>query len=190
MNRIYTRSGDKGFTSVHGGIRVAKTDIRIEANGCLDELNVAIGSVRTLLSAFHQWQKILREIQINLMTIMSIVSTQSHMRALNPNSLAPDLVKQLEDTIDSINSECTSPASFILPGGTPIASQLHQARVITRKSERRLWALHEIDTVPELVLTYINRLSDLFFVMARHNLQHSGCQEEIWKEFGYKRNRP
>ena len=185
--RIYTRTGDKGTTAIHGGHRVAKTDIRIEANGCIDELNVAIGILRTILEPKHLWQSALRGIQLELMAIMSIVATKSEMRHSNPNSIAPDAVERMEKLIDDLNSECTPPDSFILPGGTPVAAQLHQCRVLARRAERRLWSLHDQDEVPEIILCYFNRLSDLFCIMARWELQHSGCREEIWREFGYKR---
>lgn len=187
MNRIYTRTGDKGQTSIHGGIRVPKTDIRIEANGSLDELNVAIGMIRTSIPNEHQWQPVLKDIQFNLMTLMSIVATRSEMRVNNPNSLPETLIADLEKTIDNINAECVSADSFILPGGTHLVSLLHQARVVSRRAERNLWHLNCQDSVPENILVYINRLSDLFFIMARFELQNSGCQEEIWRQFGYKR---
>ncbi len=187
MRRIYTRTGDKGMTAIHGGVRVSKTDIRIEANGTLDELNVAVGSIRTSLSLDHNWQSILREIQLNLMTIMSLIATRSDMRDCNPNSLPEDIVEQSEKIIDELNSACSLPDTFILPGGTFLASLIHQARVLGRRAERRLWKLNEQDEVPEVILRYLNRLSDLFFIMARYELQQSGCQEEIWREFGYKR---
>ncbi len=187
MNRIYTRTGDKGTTAIHGGERVAKTDIRIEANGCIDELNVAVGILRTMLDSNHQWQKDLKEIQLNLMAMMSIVATRSGLRSENPNKIDNDVVEKIEQLIDGINQECTPADSFTLPGGTPIAGQLHQCRVLTRRAERRLWSLNEQDEVPENILCYFNRLSDLFFVMARWELQYSGHQEEIWREFGYKR---
>lgn len=187
MKRIYTKSGDRGFTRIYGGIWVPKTDIRIEANGCLDELNVAIGTIRTSLPDYHPWHSFLHDNQLNLMNIMSIVATIYDMREENPNSIADDLVEKTENFIDSLNSECTPPDCFILPGGTPLASLLHQARVAARRAERRLWSLNEIDELPAIILKYINRLSDLFFVMARWELLHSGHEEEIWKEFGYKR---
>lgn len=187
MNRIYTRTGDSGTTAIHGGLRVPKTDIRIEANGCIDELNVAVGSVRTSLQADHEWQPLLRGIQLNLMTAMSLVATRSDMREKNPNSLPEDLVDALEHCIDEINRQCSPADSFILPGGIPLASSLHQARVLARKAERWLWRLHEEDPVPEIILIYLNRLSDLFFIMSRYELQQSDCKEEIWREFGYKR---
>lgn len=187
MNRIYTRTGDSGTTAIHGGLRVAKTDIRIEANGCIDELNVAVGSVRTSLLSDHEWQPLLRGVQLNLMTAMSLVATRSDMSEKNPSSLPKDLVDALEHCIDEINRQCSPADSFILPGGTPLASSLHQARVLARKAERWLWRLHEEDPVPEIILIYLNRLSDLFFIMSRYELQQADCKEEIWREFGYKR---
>lgn len=187
MRRIYTRTGDKGITAIHGGIRVAKTHIRIEANGCVDELNVAIGILRTVLSGKYQWQDTLKDIQLYLMSMMSLIATPSEMRADNPNVIPDDIVEQTEKIIDEITRDCTPPDSFILPGGTSIAAQLHQCRVLARRAERRLWQLNEEDEVPDNILRYFNRLSDLFFVMARWELQHSESQEEIWKEFGYKR---
>lgn len=187
MNRIYTRTGDKGMTAIHGGLRVPKTDMRIEANGTLDELNVAVGAIRTSLPANHIWQTKLREIQLNLMTLMSLVATQSSERRNNPNHLPDTLVGDLEHWIDDINSQCTPPDCFVLPGGTPLATLIHQARVTARRAERNLWRLNELDPVPEHILQYVNRLSDLFFIMARYELQYSGCLEEVWREFGYKR---
>lgn len=187
MNRIYTRTGDKGTTSIHGGLRVPKTDIRIEANGCLDELNVAIGTIRTVLRVDHGWQALLKQIQLNLMDSMSLVATKTDMRENNPNNLPDALIEMIEYNIDEINKNCTPADSFILPGGTTLASLLHQARVSARKAERWLWRLHEVDTLPETILIYINRLSDLFFIMARYELLQSDCKEEIWREFAYKR---
>ena len=175
MRRIYTRTGDSGTTAVHGGLRVSKTDVRIEANGCID------------LPSDHEWQPFLKEIQLNLMTAMSLVATRSDMRTQNPNSLPDDIVALLEKKIDQINLQCSPATCFILPGGTPLASELHLARVLARKAERWLWRLHEEDKVPSEILIYLNRLSDLFFIMARYELQQSECSEEIWREFGYKR---
>ncbi|TGY02684.1 cob(I)yrinic acid a,c-diamide adenosyltransferase [Muribaculum sp. NM65_B17] len=187
MKRIYTRTGDSGTTAIHGGLRVLKTDVRIEANGCIDELNVAIGIVRTSMPSDHEWQPLLKEIQLNLMTSMSLVATRSDMKEKNPNSLPDNLVELLEKQIDAINALCTPDTSFILPGGTPLASELHHTRVLARKAERWLWKLHEVDAVPMEILIYLNRLSDLFFIMSRYELQQSECSEEIWRQFGYKR---
>ena len=123
MKRIYTRTGDKGMTRIHGGIRVPKDDIRIEANGCLDELNTVIGIIRSLLSQGHEWQSILLDIQRNLMIVMSHVATPSDIREQNPNVLPVDIVKVCEQTMDSLTAKMDDSRHFILPGGTPIADR-------------------------------------------------------------------
>jgi ATP:cob(I)alamin adenosyltransferase len=187
MKRIYTRTGDQGTTAIHGGQRVPKDDIRIEANGTLDELNVAIGTVRSLLPATHEGQPLLRDIQLQLMTVMSLVATPADRRDANPNRLPEGLVAQIEAQIDALTARCGASDYFILPGGTPAAAALHQARVTARRAERRLWTLHRQDPLPEDVLPYVNRLSDLFFVMARAEMMRQSADEERWKLFAYKR---
>lgn len=190
MNRIYTRTGDKGTTGIHGGRRVAKDDIRIEANGDLDELNCQIGVVRSTLAAEVQvWDEILHEIQKNLMTVMSLVATPSAERDSNPNELPENLVARCEATMDVLTEESGPGLHFLLPGGTPLAAQLQMARAICRRAERRLWTLNRQDPVPEEILIYINRLSDLFFVMARCDLARQNWPEERWKAFAYKNRR-
>lgn len=187
MKRIYTRSGDRGTTAIHGGGRVPKTDIRIEANGTLDELNVAIGTVRSFLPADHEWQAALKDIQMRMMALMSIVATPADKRTGNPNSMPDDCVTGIEHIIDNISAASGDSEYFVLPGGSPVASFLHQCRVVARRAERRLWQLHEKDAVPEIILQYINRLSDLFFVMARAQAQIGAIGEERWKQVAYKR---
>lgn len=187
MRRIYTRTGDKGTTSIHGGERVAKDDIRIEANGCIDELNAVIGIVRSLLPSEHTWQSTLFIIQRNLMIVMSQVATPSAIRAGNPNTLPEDMVSGCEQIMDSLMAEMKDNAYFILPGGTPVSAQLQFARTVARRAERRLWTLHRQDELPESILRFINRLSDLFFVMARYEMQQQNWTEEKWQSFAYKR---
>lgn len=187
MKRIYTRMGDYGLTAIHGGRRVSKTDTRIEANGSLDELNVAIGIVRTLMPPEHRWQPALRDVQLRLMSLMSIVATPDSDRGNNPNTLPDSIVESVERLIDEVAAECGEPEYFILPGGTQLSAFLHQARVTARRAERRLWSLNDADTVPGVILRYINRLSDLFFIMARCEALSSGMGEERWKQFSYKR---
>lgn len=189
MTRIYTRTGDNGTTAIHGHRRVAKTDIRIEANGTLDELNVAIGVVRAHLTTDDPRQDILHAIQINIMTSMSLVATPDDIRHKNPNSLPENMVEDVEKTIDEIAARCSSPTHFILPGGTPLSAFLHSARVTCRRAERRLWELNESDAVPPLILKYINRISDLFFFMAKEASEESGREEDRWKSFAYKREK-
>lgn len=187
MKRIYTRTGDCGMTRIFGGERVAKDDVRIEANGCLDELNTVVGIVRSLLSADHPWQNLLHDVQINLMVTMSHVATPSAIRSQNPNQLDDGIIECCECEMDRMTERMDDNHHFILPGGTPIAAQLHFARVVCRRAERRLWTLHREDTLPEQTLRYINRLSDLFFVMARFELHQQEWSEERWQAFNYKR---
>lgn len=187
MRKIYTRTGDKGTTGIHGGERVAKDNIRIEANGCVDELNAVIGMVRSLLPQEHEWQSLLFVIQKNLMAVMSHVATPSALRAKNPNVLPEDLVAMCEEAMDGLMMQLEDNGYFILPGGTLVSAQLQFARTITRRAERRLWSLHREDELPEIILRFINRLSDLFFVMARYEMQQQNWTEEKWQSFAYKR---
>ena len=187
MRKIYTRTGDNGTTGIFGGERLEKDDIRIEANGTIDELNTVIGIVRSLLPEEEEWQGWLYEIQMELMACMSHVATPSIKRHENPNTLRTDLVTIFEQRMDAMNAAMEDNGYFILPGGTQISAQLHQARVIARRAERRLCTLHKQDPVPQSLLTFINRLSDLFFVMARYEMYCQHWPEEKWKAFGYKR---
>lgn len=187
MARVYTKTGDKGTTSIHGGIRVPKDDIRIEANGCIDELNAQIGIIRSMVGDDNVWQQKLFTIQRTLMDIMSHVATLSSMRLQNPNPLPVGMDKYCEQWMDELSLELTDNGYFLLPGGTPLASQLHLARTITRRAERRLWSLNREDEVPAEILRFFNRLSDLFFVMARYELKKQQWPEEKWKKFAYKR---
>lgn len=187
MKCIYTRTGDKGMTRIHGGERVPKDDIRIEANGCLDELNTMIGMVRALLPIEHDWQLFLHTTQRNLMSVMSHVATPSAIRDQNPNILPEGMVADCEQMIDALTVQMDDDGYFILPGGTLVSSQLHWARVVCRRAERRLWTLHRKDEIPELILSYMNRLSDLFFIMARFEMHQQQWPEERWQAFTYKR---
>ncbi len=187
--RIYTRGGDKGKTKIHGGDRVDKDDIRIEANGTLDELNSMIGIVRSILQAEHEIQPVLYRVQREMMSIMSHVATPSAIRHNNPNPLDETIVEWVESVIDDLTGRMGESSNFILPGGTVASAHLQYARTIARRAERRLWTLNKTDTVPDLVLRFINRLSDLLFTMARFELQSTGNPEEVWKDFLYKRKK-
>ena len=208
MKRIYTRTGDAGTTGIHGGARVPKDDIRIEANGDLDELNCQLGVIRSMLrcpvkpgmtervkpgmtenQSESPIDVILHKVQATLMTVMSLVATPSAERDKNPNQLPENLVADCEATIDLFTEQAGPALHFILPGGTPLAAQLQLARAVCRRAERRLWTLHKQDPLPEEILQYINRLSDLLFVMARQELARQDWPEERWKAFAYK-NQP
>ena len=204
--RIYTRSGDGGTTGIHGGDRVPKDDIRIEANGALDELNCHLGVIRSALAQPEPFRadipgsghpsecpppvdSLLHTVQNNLMAMMSQVATPAAKRAENPNRLPEDLVPAIEAQIDALTEEVGENSHFLLPGGTPLAAQMQLARAVCRRAERRLWTLHRQDPLPEAILQYINRLSDLLFVMARRELSRQQWPEERWNAFTYKRTR-
>lgn len=164
-----------------------KDDIRIEANGCLDELNALLGIIRSLLPETDEWQHKLYFIQRNLMVVMSHVATPSALREQNPNELPQDLGKFCEEWMDEMMSQLEDNGYFILPGGTPLSAQLQYARAVTRRAERRLWTLHRKDALPQGILRFVNRLSDLLFVMARFEMQRQQWPEEKWQSFAYKR---
>lgn len=189
MRKIYTRTGDEGMTGIHGGERVPKDDIRIEANGCLDELNTLFGIIRSMLPETDEWQEKLYFIQHSMMIVMSHVATPSDIRDRNPNELPQDLDKFCEDWMDEMMSQLEDNGYFILPGGTPLAAQLQNARAVARRAERRLWTLNRTDEVPGEILRFINRLSDLLFVMARFEMQRQQWPEEKWMKFSYKRKK-
>lgn len=189
MRKIYTRTGDEGMTGIHGGERVPKDDIRIEANGCLDELNTLLGIIRSMLPETDEWQEKLYFIQHSMMIVMSHVATPSAIRDSNPNELPQGLEKFCEDWMDGMMSQLEDNGYFILPGGTPLAAQLQNARAVARRAERRLWTLNRTDEVPGEILRFINRLSDLLFVMARFEMQRQQWPEEKWMKFSYKRKK-
>ena len=178
MKRIYTRTGDRGTTGIHGGERVEKDDIRIEANGCIDELNTVIGIIRSLLPIDHTWQEMLHHIQYELMIVMSHVATPSAIREKNPNVLSDNLASYCEQQMDIMMAQLESKKGFLLPGGTTVSAQCQFARTVTRRAERRLWTLNRQDPVPDVILTFINRLSDLLFVMARFDMHQQNWPEE------------
>ena len=189
--KIYTRGGDKGKTGIHGGQRVDKDDIRIEANGTLDELNSLLGLIRALVGEGHEWQEMLCYIQRSLMVVMSHVATPAALRPENPNVLPEGLDSYCEQQIDRLNGAMQHPSThFVLPGGNVISAQCHMARTIARRAERRLWTLNREDEVTPDILRFVNRLSDLLFTMARWEMDKQGAMEERWKAFLYKKKSP
>lgn len=167
MKRIYTKTGDQGMTRIRGGLAVAKDDIRIETNGTLDELNAIIGIVCAYLPEAHPWKILLEEIQQEMLIIMSHVATPDGK--VNPKPLrAAELTRRFEEEIDQMLSENKAPVGFIIPGGTQVTAYLHLARTVARRGERRLWTLHRQHPLCEEIPCFMNRLSDLLFVMACH----------------------
>ncbi|MES2701708.1 MAG: cob(I)yrinic acid a,c-diamide adenosyltransferase [Bacteroidota bacterium] len=182
MFKIYTKTGDKGGTSLIGGVRVPKSHIRIESYGTVDELNSMLGMVNDMAAnaAISEW---LREIQDRLFTIGSVLATNPDKEV---KMKLPDLhendVTWLEQRIDEMNEVLPEMRSFILPGGNLAASTCHVARCVCRRAERICVAMQEQqEVIPAIVIQYLNRLSDLLFVLARY-IGHLHNAEEIpWR---------
>ncbi len=186
---VYTKTGDKGTTGIHGGERVHKDDIRIEANGSIDELNSIIGVVRAHLPKTHEWQEFMYKLQREMMVLMSLVATPSRIFEKNPNTFDDSLIAECEKLMDDMSNKMGKSRDFLLPGGNLVSANLHLARTFARRAERRLWTLHKQDHVQQEILVFFNRLSDLFFVMSRYELFVNQEDEEVWKSFAYKRKK-
>jgi cob(I)alamin adenosyltransferase len=177
LTRIYTRGGDAGETSLGDGSRVPKTDARIEAYGCVDELNSAIGfalATPDLPAEFRPW---LEQVQNDLFDLGADLSVpmgddRERLRVTGAQ------VQLLEELCDRVNAGLEPLKSFVLPGGGEAAARLHLARTVCRRAERRAVALGESAEVNPAALAYLNRLSDLLFILAR---AASGGDEQLWK---------
>ena len=167
---IYTKTGDKGTTSLVGGTRVAKDDVRVEAYGTVDELNSQLGLLAEMLRAdSHDDTARVKHIQQELFTIQTLLATEDADLLQRLPQLSPDAVTALEKWIDSTQEALPPLRSFVIPGGTLIGAQAHVARCVCRRAERRvvtLSAAHPNDTI-DSCRTYLNRLSDLLFVLSR-----------------------
>ena len=182
--KIYTRTGDKGDTGLFGGGRVSKNHPRVEAYGDVDELNAAIGLARAI-QLLPRVDEVLVAIQRDLFAIGALLATpdRDKMREhLAKARLDEERITELEREIDSGDRELDMLRSFILPGGTPKAASLHLARTICRRAERRVVGLRDdaTDEIPDVVIIYLNRLSDLLFTLARIANRRSGMGEVTW----------
>ncbi len=170
LTRIYTRTGDAGTTALADGSRVSKTDPRIEAYADVDETNAALGVVLALGDPPAPVARVLTTVQNDLFDLGADLSTPVAEDASRVTlRITQEYVARLESWCDEFNANLAALDSFILPGGTPAAALLHQARTVCRRAERRAWALVEREptrTNP-LSVTYLNRLSDLLFILAR-----------------------
>ena len=154
----------------------------------MDELNAVIGIVRSMLPAEDKLAGTAAYHSKRLMVVMSHVATPDGV--LNPNFLsAAELTVRCEQEMDAMTAGLKENGYFLLPGGTPVSAHLHFARTVARRAERRLWTLHRQVPLNEDILRFVNRLSDLFFVMARTEMQRQDWPEEKWQEFAYKRKR-
>lgn len=186
--KIYTKTGDVGTTGLFGGQRVRKDDARIECLGDLDEANSTLGLLRVKLGPAHAWQPNLHRIQKDLMDMMSHLARPSTAQKVNHNPLPADGAQFCETWIDALEGAMTSPSEyFLLPGGNEISALCHVVRTQVRRGERRLASLMALDAVHPAIPAYVNRLSDLFFTLARAEMDQAGLVEEKWKLFIYKR---
>jgi cob(I)alamin adenosyltransferase len=178
LARIYTRTGDDGTTGLIGGKRVSKDDLRIEAYGSVDELNSVLGMVRSY-DPPGEVQEILGRVQDDLFTIGAQLATPDATEAARPSfaPLTAGAVRILEEWIDRCQAGVPPLRQFILPGGTVPGALLHLARTVARRSERCCVRLAHADGVAPEVLSYLNRLSDLLFVLARFVNARAGAPE-------------
>ena len=177
--KIYTKQGDKGMTSLFGGTKLSKNHIRIEAYGTVDELNSYIGLLRDQ-SKNEERRDLLHTIQIDLFTIGSNLAVEDPEKFKIP-SLLKEKVIILENEIDKMEEDLMALKNFILPGGHPVSSYCHLARVVCRRAERRVVALGESAQIDAIIIEYLNRLSDFFFVLARLIIKENGVEEIYWK---------
>ena len=190
--KIYTRKGDKGSTGVFGGKREFKNSARIECIGTLDEVNSTIGLMRSKLGNDHEWQPNLHRIQKDMMNMMSHLARPSNSKKENPNPQPKEGADFCENWMDEMEGKITSPSDyFLLPGGNEISALCHVCRTQTRRGERQLVTLMQEDPecVHDYIMSYVNRLSDLFFTMARAEMDKHGVAEEKWNLFLYKRKK-
>lgn len=186
--KIYTKKGDAGTTGLFGGSRVRKDDVRVECIGTLDEANSTLGLLRVKLGAEHTWQPRLHRIQKDLMDMMSHLARPADAKKINPNPIPAEGAQQCEEWIDELEGQMNSASDyFLLPGGNEISALCHVVRTQMRRGERRLVSLMAADTVDPVIPAYINRLSDLFFTLARAEMDQAGVAEEKWQLFLYKR---
>jgi cob(I)alamin adenosyltransferase len=177
--KIYTRTGDSGETSLLGGKRVSKSSIRVDAYGEVDELNATLGVARA--EAKHpEIQAALVEIQRDLFSLGARLADPAGQPPSEKVALDSSNVQKLEKHIDRFESSLPALAGFILPGGSKAGALLHQARSICRRAERKLAVLSGAEAVPPPALPYLNRLSDLLFVMARLENQRQNVEDESW----------
>jgi cob(I)alamin adenosyltransferase len=180
--KIYTKTGDAGETGLFGGGRVSKTHPRVEAYGDVDELNASIGLARSI-EIVPRIDEVLVPIQRDLFALGALLATpdlDKMKRHLEKASIDDRRIAELERAIDDGDEELEPLKAFIIPGGTPKAAALHVARTVCRRAERRVIALMPDEEIPQIVVIYLNRLSDLLFTLARVANRRAGAGEVTW----------
>jgi cob(I)alamin adenosyltransferase len=180
--KIYTKTGDKGDTGLFGGGRVPKSHPRVDAYGDVDELNAVIGLARSI-EMMPRIDEVLAPVQRDLFSLGALLATPDREKVkqyLEKARLDDARVAELEHAIDEGEAELEPLRAFILPGGTPKSAALHVARTVCRRAERKVISLGDDIDVPPIVIRYLNRLSDLLFVLARVANRRAGAAEVIW----------
>jgi cob(I)alamin adenosyltransferase len=177
--KIYTKTGDVGETSLFGGRRVLKSDLRIETYGTTDELNSWIGLLRDVNKNLSE-RALLKDIQDRIFTIGASLAADPENHKLKTPDLHEEDVLQLEKAIDEMDKVLEPLRNFVLPGGHTHVSYCHIARTVCRRAERLSVALHEHNEVHPLVIKYLNRLSDYLFALSRKMAHDLGAEEVIW----------
>ena len=181
ITKVYTRRGDHGMTDLVGGVRISKTHPRLEAYGTVDELSSHLGLLVALMEDGEERRQVLR-IQNNLFNVGTHLATDQSQTPLYPSARLPEgETEHLENEIDRMLSEMPQGQGFILPGGTQAAAQCHVCRTVCRRAERCIDILMEEAIVGLEVATYINRLSDYLFVLAKKINFNAGESEIIWQ---------
>jgi cob(I)alamin adenosyltransferase len=177
LTRIYTRTGDDGSTGLGDGSRLAKDAPRIEAIGEIDELNSQVGAVLT-----HPAPEAVREALVAIQH--DLFDLGGELAVPGRNVMGPQQVRRLEVVLDALNADLPTLREFILPGGSPAGAACHVARAVCRRAERRVVALGRSEPVNPHTRQYLNRLSDLLFVLARVLTRYSGGGEVFWRPRG------
>jgi len=175
LSKIMTRTGDDGSTGLGDGTRIAKDALRIEAMGSVDELNCAIGMILSVANLPPAITATLIEVQHDLFDL------GGELCIPGSRAISAQQVMRLETTLDAYNDPLPALKEFILPGGGPAAAACHLARTIARRAERRAWTLAKKETVNRELTNYLNRLSDLLFVLARVLARHESGAEVLWR---------
>jgi cob(I)alamin adenosyltransferase len=188
ITKVYTRTGDKGSTKLVGGKKVAKDTARIEAYGTIDELNAVLGLARVFnddlkdrMSAAQRLDDIFRRLQNELFDLGSELATPPDFSYEEMFRVSEDEVKTLERLIDDLQKDLAPLNSFILPGGGKVSGFLHQARTVCRRAEREIFHLSRAEELNPFLLQYVNRLSDLLFVLSRWVSKNLGEPEYLWE---------
>jgi cob(I)alamin adenosyltransferase len=177
--KIYTKTGDIGETSLFGGRRVLKNELRIEAYGTVDELNSWIGLLRDVNTS-AETRELLKEIQDRLFTLGSTLAADPNNTKLKTPDLHESDVELLERAIDKMDEVLEPLRNFVLPGGHVYVSYCHIARTVCRRAERLCVALHQVSEIHPLCIKYINRLSDYLFTLSRNMAKDLGAEEVNW----------